>query len=152
MPGTFSDPDMHQSTCVTHLPSCMQGSLTSGFLRSRWRGRCSRHSLRMHNLQFSISGKRPMVLITKHWQDFADLASCQCYGIRESEDHGQGIWNSTVLRSSQTPFWKVEKLSNFAGNVPVVFKTKTKILYTKLIHQLSFELLFRNISTMQDAS
>ena len=38
MPGTFSpppgvrDPDMHHGTCVTHVPRCMPGSLTNGFL------------------------------------------------------------------------------------------------------------------------
>ena len=43
MPRTFSltprvsDPDMHHGTCVTHVPWCMSGSLTSGFLWSRWR-------------------------------------------------------------------------------------------------------------------
>ena len=48
MPGTFSpparasDPDMHHGTCVTHVPWCMPGSLTSGFLWSRWRGIRSR--------------------------------------------------------------------------------------------------------------
>ena len=45
MPGTFSpqprvsDPDMHHSTCVTHVPWCMLGLLTSGFLWSRRRGK-----------------------------------------------------------------------------------------------------------------
>ena len=40
--GTFSptprvsDPDIHHGTCVTHVPWCMPGSLTSGFLWSRW--------------------------------------------------------------------------------------------------------------------
>ena len=44
MPGTFSppprisDPDMHHGTCVTHVPWCMPGSLTSDFLWSRRRG------------------------------------------------------------------------------------------------------------------
>ena len=43
MPGTFSPPprvsdsDMHHGTCVTHVPWCMPGSLTSYFLWSRWR-------------------------------------------------------------------------------------------------------------------
>ena len=43
IPGTFSlpprisDPDMHDGMCVTHVPWCMTGSLTSGFLWSRWR-------------------------------------------------------------------------------------------------------------------
>ena len=42
-PGTFSpplrvsDPDMHHGTCVTHVPRCMPGSLTSGFVWSRCR-------------------------------------------------------------------------------------------------------------------
>ena len=45
MPGTFSlsphvsDPDMHHGTCVTHVPWCMPGSLTSGFLRNRRQGK-----------------------------------------------------------------------------------------------------------------
>ena len=66
MPGTFfpqarvSDPDMHHGTCVTHVPWCMPGSLTSGFLWSRWRGKRSRHSRRMRNPQFYVSGKRPI--------------------------------------------------------------------------------------------
>ena len=44
MPGTFSpssqvsDPDMHHGTCVTHVPWCMSGSLTSGFLWNWRRG------------------------------------------------------------------------------------------------------------------
>ena len=68
MPGTFSppprvsDPDMHHGTCVTHVPWCMPGSLTSGFLWSRWRGKRSRHSRRMRNSQFY--GKRPMIYHT----------------------------------------------------------------------------------------
>ena len=64
MPGTFSpppwvsDPDMHHGTCVTHVPWCITGSLTSGFLGNRWRGKRSRHSRRMRNPQFYASCKR----------------------------------------------------------------------------------------------
>ena len=45
MPGTFSpspqvsDPDMHHGTCVTHVPWCMPGWLTNGFLWNRRRGK-----------------------------------------------------------------------------------------------------------------
>ena len=53
----LSDPDMHHGTCVTHVPWCMPGSLTSGFRWSRWRRNRSR---RMRNPQFYVSGKRPM--------------------------------------------------------------------------------------------
>ena len=65
IPGTFSppprvtDPDM-QHGCVTHVPWCMPGSLTSGFLWSRWRGKRSQHSRRTHNPQFHLSGKTSM--------------------------------------------------------------------------------------------
>ena len=59
-PPLVSDPDMHHGTCVTHVPWCMSGLLTIGFLWSRWRGKRSRHSRRMRNPQFYVSGKRPM--------------------------------------------------------------------------------------------
>ena len=55
-----TDPDMHHGTCVTHMPWCMPGSLTSGFLLSRWWGNRPRHSRRMHNPQFYVSGERLM--------------------------------------------------------------------------------------------
>ena len=70
MPGTltppprFSDPDMHHGTCVTHVPWCMPGSLTSGFFWSRWRGKRSRHSRRMRNPRFCVSGKRSIGAMT----------------------------------------------------------------------------------------
>ena len=69
MPGTFSppprasNPDMHHGTCVTHVPWCMPGSLTSSFFWSRWLGKRSRHSRRMRNPQFYVSGKRPMKIL-----------------------------------------------------------------------------------------
>ena len=65
-PGTFSlpprvnDPDMHHGSCVTHVPWCMPGSPASGFLWSRMREKRSRHSPRMRNPKFNVSGKRPI--------------------------------------------------------------------------------------------
>ena len=55
-----SDPDMNHGTCVTHVLWCMLGSLFNGFLWSRWRVKHSRHSRRMCNPQFYVSGKRPI--------------------------------------------------------------------------------------------
>ena len=55
------DPDMHHDRCMTHVPWCMPGSLTIGFLWSRWRGKRYRHFRRMLNPQFCVSGKRPML-------------------------------------------------------------------------------------------
>ena len=48
------------NTCVTHVPWCMSGSLTSDFLLIRWLGKCSQHSRRLRNPQFCASGKRPI--------------------------------------------------------------------------------------------
>ena len=68
MLGTFSPPprvgypDMHHGACLTRVPWCMPGSLTSGFLWSRWRRKHSRHPRCMRNPQFYVSGKRPMIL------------------------------------------------------------------------------------------
>ena len=76
-PGTFSpppwvsDPDMHHGTCVTHVPWCMPGSLTSGLLWSQWRGKRSRYSRR--NSQFYVSGKKSM----REWW----AMGLQCYAL-----------------------------------------------------------------------
>ena len=59
-PSRVSDPDMHHGTCATHVPWCMPGSLTGGFLWSHWRVKHSRHSRRMRNPQVCVSGKRPI--------------------------------------------------------------------------------------------
>ena len=45
---------------ATHVPWCMPGSLPSGFLWSRRRGKRSLHSRRMRNPQSYVYGKRPM--------------------------------------------------------------------------------------------
>ena len=65
MPGTFSlpprvsDPDMHHGTCMTHAAWCMPGSLTSGFLWSRSRGKRSRYSRCMGNRNFTYLVRSP---------------------------------------------------------------------------------------------
>ena len=80
MLGTFSppprvrDPDMHHGTCVAYVPWCMSGSLTNGLLWSSWRGKRSRHSRRMPNPQFYLSGKRPMQPIQViSWSIFSNI-------------------------------------------------------------------------------
>ena len=57
-PPHISDPDMHRGTCVTHVPWCMSGSRTSGFIWIRWQVKRSRQSRRMRYPQFYVSGKR----------------------------------------------------------------------------------------------
>ena len=55
-PPLVSEPDMHHGTCMTRVSWCIPGSLTSGFLWSRWRWKRSRHSRCMRNPQFYVSG------------------------------------------------------------------------------------------------
>ena len=72
MPGTFSlpqrvsHPDMHHGTFVTHVPWCMPGLLTIGFLWSRWRGKGFRHPRCTRNQQHYLYGKRPMLYLSIH--------------------------------------------------------------------------------------
>ena len=65
MPGTaspppwVSDPGMHHGTCVTHVPWCIPGLLTSGFLWIRWRGKRSRHSRQCATSNFAYLVRGP---------------------------------------------------------------------------------------------
>ena len=58
-PPRVSDPDMPMGPCMTHVPWCMLGSLTSGYLWSLWRGKRSRHSRHMCNPQFTYLVRGP---------------------------------------------------------------------------------------------
>ena len=58
MPGTFSPPS----------PPLL---LTSSFLWSRWRGKRSRHSRRMRNPQFYVSGKRSMAVFSSSYRSLS---------------------------------------------------------------------------------
>ena len=88
MPGTISpppwvsDPDMHHGTCVTHMPWCMPGSLTSGFLWNRWQRKLSRHSWRLHNPQLCVSDKRHMENLFKMKSYFFRASDRCCHLLR----------------------------------------------------------------------
>ena len=56
-----NDPDMHHGTCVTHAPWCTPGSLLAVSFEIGGGWKRSRHSRRMRNLQFYVSGKRPII-------------------------------------------------------------------------------------------
>ena len=101
MPGTFppiprvSDPDMHHGTCVTHIPWCMTGSLTSGFLWSRWREKRCWHSRRMRNPIFNVSDKRPIYIYiyfiwftccSSHVFKELSIYSYDCTGRKQASD------------------------------------------------------------------
>ena len=75
-PGTFSPPPL---ISVTHVPGCMPGSVISGFLWNQWQGKRSRHSRRMRNPQFYVSGKRPMHWMSAICRD-SPMNNKSCYG------------------------------------------------------------------------
>ena len=110
MPGTFSPrprvrcPDMHHGMCVTHVPWCMPGSLTSGFLWSRWRAKRSRHSLHMRNPQFYVSGKWPMELASHQmefcvWSLSSMMKSSNGNIFRVLNSPYEGQWRGTMMFS-----------------------------------------------------
>ena len=102
MPGTFSpsarvsDPGMHHGMCVTRVPWCMPGSLTSSFVLSRWRGKRSWHSRRICNPQFYVSSKRPKGRIKA-----ADVYTSLCAVFRANKSRSvqsQWILTEAVLK------------------------------------------------------
>ena len=62
-PPGVSDPDMYHGTCATHVPWYMSGTPPIVFLWRRWWEKRSRHSRRMRDLHFYVSGKRPMGIV-----------------------------------------------------------------------------------------
>ena len=104
MPGTFSppprvnDPDMHHGTCVTHVPRCMSGSLTSGFHWGRWRGKRSRHSRCMRKPQFNVSGKRPVLMLYGVIVCMVASGSSDQWGIGHDNKLSQGIITAASVR------------------------------------------------------
>ena len=85
-PPLVSDPDMHHGTFVTHVPWCMPGSLTNCFYWSRWPGKRSRHSRRMHNPQFYVSGKRPIESILPQYHRCFNVVSGTLHSISHRRD------------------------------------------------------------------
>ena len=55
-PSRVSNLNVHHGTCLTHVPRCILGSLTSDFLWSRWRGKRSRHSRCIHSVTYLVRG------------------------------------------------------------------------------------------------
>ena len=69
MPETLFPPPRVSDTDI--MPWCMPGSLTSGFLWSRWPGKRSRHSRRMRDPASYVSGKMPIILVLDWWHYIA---------------------------------------------------------------------------------
>ena len=91
-PPQATDPDMHHGTCVTHVLWCMPGSLTGSFLWGRWRRKRSRHSRRMRNPQFYVSGKRLI------YDLFTRLLRPLVYSLYSSVNRSY-IWYVTVIHN-----------------------------------------------------
>ena len=122
MPGTFSPPprvsdsDMHHGTCVTHEAWCIPGSLSSGFLWSRRRGKHSRYSRRMRIPQFYVSGERPMSAnaywhtVSDIWPSLNHILSCCLLGTKLYTDplltcSQSGTREQTSVNLNQTTYF-----------------------------------------------
>ena len=79
------------------MPLCMPGSLTSGFRWSRWRGKCSRHSRPMRNLQFYVPVKRPMVCLTASILQICAVATFAVYSERPFIANACNLLNGFML-------------------------------------------------------
>ena len=80
----------------------MLESLTSGILWSRWRGKRSRHSRRMRNPQFCVSGRQPiqqwieLIQFRSRWSCFWSVslyASCYNTFSANYTNHSHHQWN-----------------------------------------------------------
>ena len=86
LPPWVSDPDIHHATCAPHEPRCRSGSLTSGFLWSRWRGKRSGipGACATHNFTYLVRGP-----LAEHWQGWQALSNhvwctlCHIHVIRD---------------------------------------------------------------------
>ena len=115
-PGTFSPPprvsdhDMHHGTCVTHVPLCMAGSLTSGFLWSRWWEKRSQLYRRMRSPQFYVS---------------------EAYDVR-------GLWQISSrwmphLRKAISTYWDRHKIGRWTEAMPL-FKPMIILFSANIYH------------------
>ena len=126
LPSRVSEPDMHHGTCVTHVPWCMLGSLPSTFLWSRWQTKLFRHSRCMRNLQFYISGKRPI-----------------------SEKHTARIfWDTFQMRVVSADIVARTIIWNMYAVVDILFRplchTKFLLIYDRLMLLFLFVLIWYN--------
>ena len=102
-----SDPGMHHGTCVTHVLWCMSGSVARGGGGNR-----SRHSQRMRNTQFYVSGKWPMEK-NYRWHQSMDATSdtnrnCQCvFGDMECVYDDKALIKMTDDILEEFAIWKL---------------------------------------------
>ena len=112
-----SNPDMHHSTCIPHVPWCIPESLTSGVLWSRWWGKRSRHSQRMRNPQFYVSGKTPMWYMMRYsmyvvYTNWYYMARCGMLPKTIVQQHVEHI--SCVITNCGQLQWAIPSLFSIA--------------------------------------
>ena len=133
-----SDPGMHQGTRVTHVPWCISGSLNCG--------KRSRHSRRMRNSQFYVSGKRPIgalplgLLVSSNTMQYTKLWYVQLQ--LSTPLHFACVtliiirWVS-LMTSQQSQWWY-----NFSFGISVVFFTCKNMLFFHCCSQIYLGLCY----------
>ena len=84
--------DMHHGTWVTHVPWCMSGSLNRG-----GGGKRPRHSRRMRNSQFYVSGKRPMQCIRFNPNADMKMKCVEIYAFCTYHANSNEFWFSELV-------------------------------------------------------
>ena len=142
MPGTFSppprvsDPDMHLGTRVTHVPWCMPGSLTSGFIWRRWRG-------------FPAFPEHAQPAILHIWWGVQGcIQSCAC-GSQLASPNKHRIWIPWVIWSAPATESVISsKVFNHLSN-RAIFLTTADSVWNEVVvsnySQTSYSYLFRFI-------
>ena len=87
---------MHHGTCITHVPWCMPGSVTSAFLWSRWLGKRSRipGTCTIRNFTYLVRGP---------WTDLS------CYGRGTLFFSGISLFDKCCLAcpGNHNPLWTI---------------------------------------------
>ena len=85
MPGTFSPPPTSKETAgyrYRHASRHVRDAravMHVGIANPRWRGKRSRHSRRMRNTQFYVSGKRPMAILAHMYRPILLVLQADIY-------------------------------------------------------------------------
>ena len=118
MPGTFSppprvsDPDMHHGTCVTHVPWCMPGSLTSVFFLSRWWGKTFPAFPAHAQPANLLSGKRPMMKGSTYKRNIV-----VCQPLQFLQQSGSPCHPTNYSADINRQYWEVDTMTSSNGNI-----------------------------------
>ena len=120
-PPRVSALNVHHGTCVTHVPGCMPGSLSSSILWSRWRGKRSgrmrnphrnftyliRGPLQWHHMTHQITGNTIVCSFDNLYSQLHIMALCEENRPVDHEMNTLGTFSIKFLEHFNTPEHKI---------------------------------------------